>query len=75
MKILEYLSELARKEQVRLICLESQGSNYPAIEFYKKHGFEIDGVDFSRYPRRSKEVQEVAIIMKKDMKTSISSIN
>ena len=64
-RLLEYLFKLAMEEKVRLVGLESQGANYTAIEFYKKNGFEIDGVDFSRYPKRLNEVQEVAIIMKR----------
>lgn len=41
--------EQARKEKFRLIMLETQNTNVPAILFYRRQGFEIDGLQFSLY--------------------------
>lgn len=41
--------ELARKEKFRLVMLETQNTNVPAILFYRHQGFEIDGLQFSLY--------------------------
>jgi ribosomal protein S18 acetylase RimI-like enzyme len=63
--LLSKLMILASEKNIRIIGLETQNTNYPAIQFYKKHGFEIDGVDFSLYPSKTQEKPDVAIIMKK----------
>ncbi|MFT9495358.1 GNAT family N-acetyltransferase [Anaerosolibacter sp.] len=63
--LLDNLMKLAAERKIRIIGLETQGSNYPAIQFYKKHGFEIDGIDFSLYPRKDESNPDVAIIMKR----------
>lgn len=41
--------EQARKDKFRLIMLETQNTNVPAILFYRRQGFEIDGLQFSLY--------------------------
>lgn len=62
-KLIKSLIEVAQNKSVRIIGLEAQSTNYPAIEFYKKCGFEISGVDFSRYPQRIGDREQVAVIM------------
>ncbi|SHG11427.1 GNAT family N-acetyltransferase [Pedobacter caeni] len=39
----------ARTDQFRLVMLETQNTNVPAIRFYKKQGFVVDGVQLSLY--------------------------
>lgn len=62
-KLIASLIELAYNQSARIIGLEVQNTNYPAINFYKKCGFEISGIDFSRYPQRSGDREQVAILM------------
>jgi ribosomal protein S18 acetylase RimI-like enzyme len=47
----------------RGIRLETQISNYPAIQFYRKHGFVPAGVDDHLYSNRDLEKQEIALFM------------
>lgn len=62
-ELIDSLIEFARNENVRILGLEVQSSNYPAIKFYEKCGFEISGVDFNRYPQRENDIYQVALIM------------
>lgn len=55
--------EEAKTVKSRILGLETQSTNYPAVQFYLKCGFQISGVDFSRYPQRSGDLEQVAIIM------------
>ncbi|WP_342333370.1 GNAT family N-acetyltransferase [Pedobacter sp. FW305-3-2-15-E-R2A2] len=41
--------EQAREDKFRLVMLETQNTNVPAILFYWRQGFEIDGLQFSQY--------------------------
>ncbi|MEK4629169.1 GNAT family N-acetyltransferase [Solibacillus sp. FSL R7-0682] len=46
---------------VRSITLETQTSNYPAIQFYLKNGFELVGVNTISYTNEDMENKEVRI--------------
>jgi streptothricin acetyltransferase len=63
-RLLDKTLETARDQKVRVITLETQTTNYPAIKFYRKHGYEIDGVDLSFYTNHDAESGEVALTMK-----------
>lgn len=63
--LMDNLFKLARVKQVRIIGLETQSTNLPAILFYRKNGFELDGVDLSLYTNNDIENKEVALYMKK----------
>jgi ribosomal protein S18 acetylase RimI-like enzyme len=56
--------ETARAEKVRVITLETQTTNYPAVKFYRRHGYQIDGVDLSFYTNHDIPDGEVALTMK-----------
>lgn len=62
-KLIARLIEFAKSKNVRLLGLEVQSSNYPAIKFYEKCGLEISGVDFDRYPQKENDIYQVALIM------------
>lgn len=62
-KLIASSIEIAQKKSVRILGLEVQNTNYPAIQFYKKCRFTISGIDFSRYPQRMGDREQVAIIM------------
>lgn len=63
--LIENLMSLAKQKKIRIVGLETQNANYPAIQFYIKNGFEIDGIDFSLYPSREEGKNDTAIIMKR----------
>ncbi|MFF2797885.1 GNAT family N-acetyltransferase [Lysinibacillus xylanilyticus] len=48
---------------VRAIVLETQTSNYPAIQFYKKHGFQLIGCELLSYSNKDIEKREVRVEM------------
>jgi ribosomal protein S18 acetylase RimI-like enzyme len=63
--LMDNLFRLARVKQVRIIGLETQSTNLPAIKFYRKNDFELDGIDLSLYTNSDVENKEVALYMKK----------
>ena len=63
-KMLSALEDMGKTAGYRLIGLEVMASNYPAIELYKKYGYQIDGLDRSHYPTRPGGQKEVALFMK-----------
>lgn len=49
------------------INLETQNTNVNAIRFYRRSGFEIEGIDLSYYTNDDVEGGEVAIFMKRKL--------
>jgi ribosomal protein S18 acetylase RimI-like enzyme len=69
--LMKSIEKIARERGNRVIALETQNTNLPAITFYRKNGFEIDGVDLSYYTNTDLVDGEVALFMKKKLaKTS-----
>jgi ribosomal protein S18 acetylase RimI-like enzyme len=62
--LLEKVLETARDQKARVITLETQTTNYPAVKFYRRHGYQIDGVDLSLYTNDDAKNGEVALTMK-----------
>lgn len=54
----------ARRVGCRVVVCETQNTNVPAIDFYRKVGFEIDAIDLSYYSNHDVHEGEVAIFMK-----------
>lgn len=63
--LLDKINEIAKLNDIRIIGLETQSCNMPAILFYKKNGFTIEGIDVSLYTNDDVMNQEVALYMKK----------
>jgi len=63
--LMDDLIHIANENQIRVIGLETQSINLPAISFYRKKGFEVDGLDLSLYSNDDIEKNEVALFMKK----------
>lgn len=63
--LMDNLFRLARDKGFRIIGLETQSTNLPAISFYRKNGFELDGIDLSLYTNNDVKNEEVAFYMKK----------
>lgn len=65
--LLNKVTEIARNDGFRAIRLETQNYNVPAIRFYSKCGFTIDGIDLSFYTNTDMEMGEVAFFMTKKL--------
>lgn len=60
---MDYIKEQAISYNARIIMLETQTMNYPAIQFYKKNGFEIIGFNLQSYSNCDLENNEVRLEM------------
>lgn len=67
-KMMDSLAQLARDAGLRCIGLETQNTNVPAIDAYRRLGFEIDGIDLSFYTNTDTLDGEVAIFMKRRLR-------
>jgi ribosomal protein S18 acetylase RimI-like enzyme len=47
--LLEALDERARRAEARCLWLETQNVNYPAVQFYRRRGFRLCGLDEALY--------------------------
>ena len=61
--LIEKCMERARESGARRIVLETQSSNLPAINFYRKMGFDLIGLDGSHYHNDDMERGEVRLEM------------
>ncbi len=62
--LLKAIEELSVQNKFRMIELETQNTNVPAINFYRKCGYEISGLNINLYdPSEIKD--EIAIYMSK----------
>ncbi|MBS1550853.1 MAG: GNAT family N-acetyltransferase [Bacteroidetes bacterium] len=67
--LIEKVIDSACRDNFRLIELETQNTNAPAILFYGKQGFEITGLNLKLYdPAYNKD--ETAVFMTYDLKVS-----
>lgn len=66
-QLMNELTCLAESNGIRAINLETQNTNMNAICFYRKCGFEIEGVDLSYYTNSDAFDGEVAIFMKRKL--------
>ncbi|MDH6595645.1 GNAT family N-acetyltransferase [Bacillus aerius] len=53
----------ARELRVRMIVLETQSSNFPAIQFYLKNGFQLIGLNVNSYSNEDMKKKEIRIEM------------
>lgn len=65
--LINKITELAKADGYRAIRLETQNTNVPAIMFYTKCGFMIDGIELSFYSNKDTESGEVALFMIKKL--------
>lgn len=63
-RLMEAVAGRARAAGLRALVVETQNTNVPAILFYRKAGFEIEGIDLSYYTNHDTVDGEVAIFMK-----------
>lgn len=61
--LLAHVQDSARRLPARGILVETQINNYPALQFYRRHGFEISGFNDHQYSNHDFEVQDVAVFL------------
>lgn len=64
-QLMDTLAEKARQAGLRIIVCETQNTNVPAINFYRKVGFTVEGIDLSYYTNTDMDDFEVAVFMKR----------
>ncbi len=62
--LMQTVIEKAKLEKFRLIYLETQNTNVPAIRFYRQMGFAIERVDLSFHSNEDYPDGEIALFMK-----------
>ena len=65
--LMAHVIEKAKFLNLRSIFCETQNTNVDAIEFYKKVGFKIDGMDLSFYQNEDQLKREMAIFLRYDL--------
>lgn len=63
--LIEAVAEKGREAGLRTIVCETQNTNAPAIEFYRRADFAIEGIDLSYYSNQDYPDGEVAVFMKR----------
>lgn len=66
-QLMDTLANRASRDGLRVMVCETQSTNVPAIEFYRKVGFEVEGIDLSYYSNDDAPDGEVAIFMKRKL--------
>lgn len=69
--LMEHAAAVAQKAGARMLVLETQSCNMPAIRFYLSRGFAIGGLDLFCYSNEDLERHEVRI----EMMRMLESIN
>ena len=64
-RLVEALAQLGYAAGLRTLVCETQNTNVPAMHFYHKMGFNIEGIDLSYYSNDDFPDGEIAIFMKK----------
>jgi len=62
-EMMEFIKQVSKESGSRGIVLECQTSNYPAIQFYRKMGFQLGGFDAIAYSNQDSEKHEVRLEM------------
>lgn len=62
-QLLEACEGYARTQQSRCLWLETSSFNYPAIQFYRRVGFTLCGLDQTLYDPESEAGQETALYL------------
>ena len=66
-RLMDRVALHAGNEGLRILVCETQTTNVPAIDFYRKVGFEVDGIDLSYYRNDDVEAGEVALFLKRKL--------
>ncbi len=66
-RLMNELATRCRAEGIRAIICETQNTNVPAIRFYRKVGFTLEGVDLIYYTNDDYPDGEIAVFMKRKL--------
>ncbi len=67
MELVSRAIEFGRENDCRAIAVETQTTNWPALNFYLKMGFEICAVDDHFYTNHDPERKEVALFLYREL--------
>jgi ribosomal protein S18 acetylase RimI-like enzyme len=70
--LMEKVVTRAAEGGFRIVVLETQNTNVPAVRFYRKMGFALEALDLSLYTNEDVESGEVAFIMKRRLEAGES---
>jgi len=59
--LVDHAVKLSRKRRARMLVVETQSCNVPAINFYLKNGFELIGFDVAAYSNEDIKRKEVRL--------------
>lgn len=59
--LMNHAAKIAKEKGARMVVLETQTCNVPAIKFYLKYGFELIGFDTAAYSNEDIEKKEVRL--------------
>jgi streptothricin acetyltransferase len=65
--LMSHVVAKAIQDHFRIVFLETQNTNVPAIRFYRSVGFLLDALDLSHYSNHDVEAGEVAFFMKRKL--------
>jgi ribosomal protein S18 acetylase RimI-like enzyme len=65
--LMNHVVAKAAQDQFRIVFLETQNTNVPAIRFYRTMGFSLDALDLSFYTNHDVEDGEVMFFMKQKL--------
>ena len=68
-QLMRHLIGVATAAGLRALICETQHINAPAIDFYRRMGFSLEGLDFSYYTNEDWPAGDVAVFMKYKIKT------
>lgn len=66
-RLMDAVVERSRAAGLRCITCETQNTNVPAIRFYRRMGFTLDGIDLSLYSNDDWPDGEIAVFMKRKL--------
>jgi ribosomal protein S18 acetylase RimI-like enzyme len=61
--LMDHAVKLSREKGARMLVLETQSCNAPAIDFYTKYGFMLIGFDSAAYSNNDVEKKEIRLEM------------
>lgn len=60
-RLMKQAIDVAKKKGARMLVLETQSNNAPAIRFYLKHGFNLIGFDAAAYTNEDTKRKEIRL--------------
>lgn len=59
--LVDHAVELSKKRGARMLVVETQSCNVPAMNFYLKHGFELIGFELAAYSNDDIKRKEIRL--------------